>query len=178
MIDYEETKSQPISRKMVWQAYGQVRANKGCAGIDEMDWEYFDKNRSTLIYKLWNRLTSGSYFPQACSGYLCQPEVKNIHHAKVQGNEHTQMAWKIGTYCTKNQSYHTRNNQLFPQMAEKWYGAGMDSTQRPTTEMGQMGKGFWQKESNCISSMQVQRKSGLVWSLAFGTSVTKLIVIG
>ena len=42
MIDYEETKSQPISRMMVWQAYWNVRANKGSAGIDDMDWEYLD----------------------------------------------------------------------------------------------------------------------------------------
>jgi group II intron reverse transcriptase/maturase len=63
MIDYEETKSQPISRKMVWQAYWKVRATKGCAGIDNIDWAYMDKNRHALIYKLWNRLTSGSYFP-------------------------------------------------------------------------------------------------------------------
>ena len=65
MIDYEETKSQPISRKMVWQAYWKVKANKGSAGIDGMDWEKLDKDRDAQIYKLWNRLTSGSYFPQA-----------------------------------------------------------------------------------------------------------------
>ena len=62
MIDYEETKSQPISRMMVWQAYWKVKANKGCAGIDDMDWEYLDKHRSAELYKLWNRMTSGSYF--------------------------------------------------------------------------------------------------------------------
>jgi len=65
MIDYEETKSQPISRKMVWQAYWKVRANKGSSGIDNMDWAYLDKHRNTELYKLWNRLTSGSYFPQS-----------------------------------------------------------------------------------------------------------------
>ena len=65
MIDYEETKSQPISRMMVWQAYWKVRSNKGSAGIDDMDWSYLDKHRSGELYKLWNRLTSGSYFPQA-----------------------------------------------------------------------------------------------------------------
>ena len=65
MINYEETKSQPISRMMVWQAYWKVRANKGCAGIDDMDWEYLDKNRNSELYKLWNRMTSGSYFPQS-----------------------------------------------------------------------------------------------------------------
>ncbi|MDR0294688.1 MAG: group II intron reverse transcriptase/maturase [Prevotellaceae bacterium] len=65
MINYEETKSQPISRMMVWQAYWKVKANKGSAGMDDMDWEHLDKNRSAELYKLWNRLTSGSYFPQA-----------------------------------------------------------------------------------------------------------------
>ena len=65
MINYEETKSQPISRMMIWQAYWKVRANKGCAGVDDMDWEYLDKNRKAELYKLWNRMTSGSYFPQS-----------------------------------------------------------------------------------------------------------------
>ena len=65
MIDYEETKSQPISRMMVWQAYWNVRANRGSSGMDDMDWAYLDKHRNAELYKLWNRLTSGSYFPQA-----------------------------------------------------------------------------------------------------------------
>jgi group II intron reverse transcriptase/maturase len=64
MIDYQEAKSQPVTRMMVWQAYWQVRANKGCAGIDDIDWAYMDEHRNALLYKLWNRLTSGSYFPQ------------------------------------------------------------------------------------------------------------------
>jgi RNA-directed DNA polymerase len=64
MIDYYETKSQPITRLMVWQAYKKVKANKGSAGIDAMDWDYLDKHAGPELYKLWNRLTSGSYFPQ------------------------------------------------------------------------------------------------------------------
>lgn len=65
MIDYYETKSQPITKVMVWQAFKEVRANKGSAGIDKMDWEYLEENKTTEIYKLWNRLTSGSYYPNA-----------------------------------------------------------------------------------------------------------------
>src|SRR6266487_6569043 len=64
MIDYYETKSQPITRVMVWQAYKKVRANKGSAGIDEMSWMDLDKVRNAQLYKLWNRLTSGSYLPK------------------------------------------------------------------------------------------------------------------
>ena len=63
MIDYYETKSLPITRVMVLQAYKKVRANRGSGGIDNMSWEEFENNRSTLLYKLWNRMTSGSYFP-------------------------------------------------------------------------------------------------------------------
>jgi len=63
MIDYYEIKSQPITRVMVWQAYKKVRANKGSGGVDDMDWERLENNLKTELYKLWNRLTSGSYFP-------------------------------------------------------------------------------------------------------------------
>jgi group II intron reverse transcriptase/maturase len=65
MINYEETKSQPISRIMVCRAYVKVKANKGSSGIDEKDWAYMEKHREAELYQLWNRMTSGSYFPQA-----------------------------------------------------------------------------------------------------------------
>jgi group II intron reverse transcriptase/maturase len=78
MIDYYETKSQPITRVMVWQAYKKVRSNKGSGGVDNMSWEWLDKNLSTELYKLWNRLTSGSYFPMP---------VKEVTIEKKQGGE-------------------------------------------------------------------------------------------
>jgi group II intron reverse transcriptase/maturase len=65
MIDYYETKSQPITRVMVWQAYKEVKSNAGSGGIDKMSWSYLEKNQSTELYALWNRLSSGSYFPKA-----------------------------------------------------------------------------------------------------------------
>lgn len=64
MIDYYETKSQPITKVMVWQAYKEVKSNKGSGGIDGMSLEYLEENKKAELYKLWNRLTSGSYFPQ------------------------------------------------------------------------------------------------------------------
>lgn len=48
---------------MVWQAYKLVRANKGSAGVDEVSMKSFDADRNKHLYKLWNRMTSGSYFP-------------------------------------------------------------------------------------------------------------------
>ena len=63
MIDYFETKSQPITMAMVLKAYGIVRANKGGGGVDGMTWAELDANLQGYLYRLWNRLSSGSYFP-------------------------------------------------------------------------------------------------------------------
>ena len=79
MTDYFETKSQPITKLMVWQAYKEVRANKGCYGIDQMSWEYLDVNRSKELYKLWNRLTSGTYFPQPVRQVAIPSEIGRAH---------------------------------------------------------------------------------------------------
>ena len=50
---------------MVWQAYAEVKRNGGSGGIDNMDWAHLEQHKYTEIYKLWNRLSSGTYFPQA-----------------------------------------------------------------------------------------------------------------
>jgi RNA-directed DNA polymerase len=65
MTDLFETKSKPIpiTKEMVWQAYLKVKSNKGSAGVDEVSFKIFDENLSKNLYKLWNRLSSGSYFP-------------------------------------------------------------------------------------------------------------------
>lgn len=64
MINYDEIKSQPITRVMVWQAYWKVKANQGSGGVDQMGWAELEQDRNRQLYKLWNRLSSGSYFPQ------------------------------------------------------------------------------------------------------------------
>lgn len=61
---------------MVWAAYKKVRANKGSAGIDAVSMDEFDANRSKYLYKLWNRMASGSYFP---------PPVKEVEIPKKDG---------------------------------------------------------------------------------------------
>jgi RNA-directed DNA polymerase len=63
MIFKEQTKSVPITKMMVWDAYKQVKRNKGGVGIDSQTLEEFAKVRSKELYKIWNRLASGSYFP-------------------------------------------------------------------------------------------------------------------
>jgi len=58
MIDYYETKSQPITKLMVWQAYKKVRQNKGSSGVDGMTWAKLDSDLPGQLYKLWNRMSS------------------------------------------------------------------------------------------------------------------------
>jgi RNA-directed DNA polymerase len=53
-----------ISMGQVELACLKVRSNKGAGGVDGMTWEEFEKHRKELLYKLWNRMTSGSYFAQ------------------------------------------------------------------------------------------------------------------
>ena len=108
MIDYYETKTHPINRKMVWEAYKSVRENKGSAGIDQVSLENYGQELKGNLYKLWNRLTSGCYFllnvrevriPKKSGGYrglgiptvndrIAQQVVKSYLEPKVDGTFH------------------------------------------------------------------------------------------
>jgi group II intron reverse transcriptase/maturase len=50
-------------RRPVWEAFKRVKANQGAAGVDGQSIAEFEANLSDNLYKLWNRLSSGSYFP-------------------------------------------------------------------------------------------------------------------
>jgi RNA-directed DNA polymerase len=52
-----------ISKRMVWNAYKRVKANQGAAGVDEESLADFERDLTNNLYKLWNRLASGSYMP-------------------------------------------------------------------------------------------------------------------
>ena len=61
----EQTKSLPVSKAMIWSAYKKVKVNQGSAGVDGQSLESFEAKLSDNLYKLWNRMASGSYFPPA-----------------------------------------------------------------------------------------------------------------
>jgi RNA-directed DNA polymerase len=50
---------------LVWEAYKRVRANRGAAGVDRCSVEEFEKDLKKNLYKIWNRMSSGTYFPPA-----------------------------------------------------------------------------------------------------------------
>ncbi len=53
-----------ISKWEVWEAYQKVRANKGAPGVDGVALGEFEKDLRNQLYRIWNRMSSGSYFPQ------------------------------------------------------------------------------------------------------------------
>ncbi len=58
------SKTVPITREMVRTAYRKVRSNQGASGVDKQSLEEFQQDLSGNLYVLWNRLSSGSYFPK------------------------------------------------------------------------------------------------------------------
>lgn len=72
------TKSLLISKRMVYNSYLKVIAKDGSAGIDKQSIDMFNENLSDNLYKIWNRMTSGSYFP---------PPVRTVFISKKQGGK-------------------------------------------------------------------------------------------
>jgi len=76
MNDANSAKPFDVSKRDVWEAYKRVKANRGAAGVDGQSITEFDENLSGNLYKLWNRLASGSYFP---------PPVRRVEIPKGDG---------------------------------------------------------------------------------------------
>jgi retron-type reverse transcriptase len=79
-VSEPKPKSFEISKWAVWEAYRRVKANKGGAGVDEQSILEFEENLHGNLYKLWNRLSSGSYFP---------PPVRAVEIPKRDGSSRT-----------------------------------------------------------------------------------------
>jgi RNA-directed DNA polymerase len=72
-----EDKPFGIPKLMVWEAWRRVKANKGAPGVDGQDLETFEADLADNLYKIWNRMSSGSYFP---------PPVKAVEIPKPHGS--------------------------------------------------------------------------------------------
>lgn len=73
-----QVKSYDISKQVVMTAYQDVKSNAGAAGIDGITITEFERDLKGNLYKIWNRMSSGSYFP---------PPVKAVCIPKKQGGE-------------------------------------------------------------------------------------------
>jgi len=67
-----------IDKRLVYEAYKAVKSNRGAAGVDEQTIEQFEADLSSNLYKIWNRMSSGSYFP---------PPVRAVSIPKKSGGE-------------------------------------------------------------------------------------------
>jgi len=74
------TKPYGIAKHTVWDAYQRVKANRGAAGVDDETIAAFEQHLSGNLYKLWNRMSSGSYFP---------PPVRQVEIPKAKGGTRT-----------------------------------------------------------------------------------------
>ena len=70
------TKQFDIPKQLVMQSYKLVKANAGSTGVDLQTLEDFEKDLKSNLYKIWNRMSSGSYFP---------PPVKGVSIPKKSG---------------------------------------------------------------------------------------------
>jgi len=73
-------KSFEIPKLLVWEAYLRVKANQGAAGVDGQSIEEFEKELKGNLYRIWNRMSSGSYFP---------PPVRAVPIPKKSGGTRT-----------------------------------------------------------------------------------------
>ena len=78
-MDKLEPQGKPfeISKREVWEAYRQVKANRGAPGVDEVTLDKFEEDLEDNLYRIWNRMSSGSYFP---------PPVKALEIPKPHGD--------------------------------------------------------------------------------------------
>jgi RNA-directed DNA polymerase len=63
LTDTTRTKPFLIDKRQVYEAYKAVKSNKGAAGVDRQSIEQFERDLKGNLYKIWNRMSSGSYFP-------------------------------------------------------------------------------------------------------------------
>jgi RNA-directed DNA polymerase len=66
-----------ISKRAVWEAWEKVKANKGAPGVDGQTIAQFETDLKNNLYKIWNRMSSGSYFP---------PPVRAVEIEKAHGD--------------------------------------------------------------------------------------------
>ena len=71
-----KAKPYEIAKRVVWEAWKRVEANRGAAGIDEETIQEYEGNLKDNLYKLWNRMSSGSYVP---------PPVRTVEIPKKDG---------------------------------------------------------------------------------------------
>ena len=94
-----------ISKQLVWKAWKLVKANAGAPGVDEESLAVFEANLKDNLYKIWNRMSSGSYMP---------PPVKGVAIPKKSGGQRM-----LGIPCVADRVAQTVAKLVFEPLVEK-----------------------------------------------------------
>src|SRR4051812_41382380 len=105
-----EAKPYAISKQVAWEAYQKVKANQGAAGVDGQSIEAFETDLKNNLYKIWNRMSSGTYFP---------PPVRLVEIPKASGGLRPLGIPTVRSYCTSYNGVSDCGSQRFPIREER-----------------------------------------------------------
>ncbi len=110
-----EAKPFDISKQEVWNAFKGVKANQGAAGVDRQSIADFEVGLTSNLYKLWNRMSSGSYFPAPVRRVMI-PKPR-LRHGNGRNEESE-------NYCDKYGCHRTHGGRpVIPAMASRSYSS-------------------------------------------------------
>ncbi len=108
-----EAKPFDIAKRDVWEAFKKVKANRGAAGVDGQSIQDFEADLTNNLYKLWNRLSSGSYFP---------PPVQRVVIPKPGGGDRALGVPTVADRCAQEVARRYLEPLLEPIFHENSYG--------------------------------------------------------
>jgi RNA-directed DNA polymerase len=123
-------KSFVISKRLVWEAWRRVKANKGAAGVDEESIEEFERDLQGNLYKLWNRMSSGSYMP---------PPVRAVEIPKKSGGSRMLGVPTVADRVAQTVAYLYLEPEVEPVFHQDSYATGIGRDGRPTMRCGHAG---------------------------------------
>ena len=92
-----DSKSFEIPKRLIWEAWKRVAAKQGGPGVDQESIEIFQNRLVTNLYALWNRMSSGSYFPEPVKEVLIPkgegavPSTRDSDHQRPRGSDGSQV---------------------------------------------------------------------------------------
>ena len=126
------TKARPfcISQREVVEAFKQVKANQGAAGVDGQSITQFEANLRNNLYKIWNRMSSGSYFP---------PPVRRVEIPKGEGTRPLGIP-TVADRIAQNRG-ETAHRAGVGEVLSSRLLTGIGREDRPRTHLGQQERG-------------------------------------
>jgi RNA-directed DNA polymerase len=102
-----------ISKRLVWEAWRRVKANRGAAGVDEESILAFEANLRGNLYKVWNRMSSGSYIP---------PPVRAVELPKKSGGSRVLGVPTVADRVAQTVAYLVLESEVEPVFHPDSYG--------------------------------------------------------